>query len=81
MTKLNKLEKYLKSGASATPRQITGMFNIANPSAAIHQLRSNGLCVYTNRATLRNGTQTVKYNVGKPTKKMVQALHALGFFG
>lgn len=80
MTKLSRLEKYLKSGATATPRQITGMFGIANPSAAIHQLRAGGVCVYTNEATLRDGTQTVKYKVGAPTRKMVSALHALGFF-
>jgi hypothetical protein len=81
MTKLSKLEKFLKSGASATPKQITGMFGIANPSAAIHQLRSNGVCVYTNQSQLRDGTQTVRYQIGRPTKKMVKALHALGFFG
>ena len=80
MSKVSKLEKFLKSGSTATPRQIQGMFGISNPSAAIHQLRSTGVCVYTNQVTLRDGTQTVKYKVGTPTRKMVRALHALGFF-
>lgn len=80
MTKLSKLEAYLKSGSSATPRQITGMFGLQNPTAAIHALRSKGVCVYANEATLSTGERTIKYAVGKPTKKMIQVVHALGLF-
>lgn len=80
MTKLSRLEAYLKSGASATPRQITGMFGLKNPTAAVHKLRSQGICVYANTATLKNGTATVKYSIGRPTKKMIQVAHALGMF-
>lgn len=80
MTKLSRLEAYLKSGSTATPRQITGMFGLQNPTAAIHALRSKGVCVYANEATLTTGERTIKYAVGKPTKKMVQVAHALGLF-
>jgi hypothetical protein len=80
MSKIERLKSYLQSGSTATPRQITGMFGIANPTAAIHTLRSEGLCVYANRTTLRNGTQTTKYRVGTPTREMVRAAHALGLF-
>lgn len=80
MTKLSRLEAYLKSGASATPRQITGMFGLQNPTAAIHALRSQGVCVYGNETTLKSGERTVKYRVGKPTKQMIQVAHALGLF-
>lgn len=80
MTKLSKLEAYLKSGASATPRQITGMFGLQNPTAAIHSLRSQGVCVYANASTLKTGERTVKYTIGKPTKSMVKVAHALGLF-
>jgi hypothetical protein len=80
MTKLSRLEKYLKSGSSATPRQISGMFGLQNPTAAIHNLRSKGLCVYTNKVTLTTGEPTVKYSIGAPTKKMVRIAHALGLF-
>ena len=79
MSKLNKLENYLKSGASATPRQISSMFGLTNPSAAIYELRSRGNLIYCNQATLANGQRTVRYQIGKPTKKMIRALHALGF--
>jgi hypothetical protein len=80
MSKLNSLKSYLVSGNTATPKQIQKMFGIANPSAAIHALRSEGLCVYTNQTKLKNGTQTVKYRVGAPTKEMVQVAHMLGLF-
>jgi len=80
MSKLSRLEKYLKSGSTATPRQITGMFGLQNPTSAIHALRSAGLCVYANKATLSTGVTTVKYSVGKPTKKMIAMAHALGMF-
>lgn len=80
MTKLDKLENYLKSGATATPKQITGMFGLKNPTAAIYALRERGVCVYANKATLSNGTTTTKYVVGGPSKKMVRVAHALGLF-
>lgn len=80
MTKLARLEAYLKSGSTATPRQITGMFGLQNPTAAIHALRSKGVCVYANESTLSSGERTIKYKVGKPTANMVQVAHALGMF-
>lgn len=80
MTKLSRLESYLKSGATATPRQITGMFGLKNPTSAIHALRSSGVCIYANTATLKNGQRTVKYKVGPASKNMVKIAHALGYF-
>ena len=80
MSKLARLEKYLNSGSTATPRQITGMFGIANPTAAIHALRSKGVCVYANQATLSTGERTTKYAVGRPTKAMIQVAHSRGLF-
>jgi hypothetical protein len=80
MSKIERLKSYLASGATATPTQITGMFGLQNPTAAIHQLRSDGICVYANKATLKSGKQTTKYRVGSPTKSMVQTAHALGLF-
>jgi hypothetical protein len=28
-------------------------------------------CIYSNKATLHDGTETVKYRIGKPSKRMV----------
>lgn len=80
MSKMNRLANYLQSGSEATPKQIQKMFKISNPSAAIYTLRSKGMLIYANSATLKDGTETVKYKIGKPTKNMVKALHSLGFF-
>ena len=80
MTKLQRLESYLVAGNEATARQITSMFGIKNPTAAVHALRAKGVCVYGNEATLYTGEKTTKYKVGKPTKNMIKIAHAMGLF-
>lgn len=80
MSKIERLKSYLASGATATPKQIRSMFGLQNPTAAIHQLRTEGVCIYANKATLKTGEQTTKYRVGAPSKAMVQAAHAQGLF-
>lgn len=81
MTKINKLEAYLRTGKSVTQKQITSMFGLKNPTAAIHALRQSGLCVYANEATLYDGTRAIKYRVGQPTRAMIAVLAQLGAFG
>lgn len=71
MSKIAKVKAQLVSGAELTPRQIKGTFGLKNPYDAIYQLRNQGVCVYTNKATLADGTETVKYRVGTPSKSMV----------
>lgn len=80
MTKLGKLEAFLNSGSTVTARQISGMFGLANPTAAISALRKQGVCVYANEATLRNGERVTKYRIGKPSRAMVTAAFEQGFF-
>jgi hypothetical protein len=71
MSKQAKLLNYLSTGASVTARQIAGSFGLKNPHDAIHQLRSQGHCIYSNKATLADGTETTKYRIGRPSKRMV----------
>jgi hypothetical protein len=71
MSKQAKLLNYLKTGAEVTARQIHGSFGLSNPHDAIYQLRNQGHCIYSNKATLHDGTETVKYRIGKPSKRMV----------
>lgn len=78
MSKTAKVGSYLASGAELTPRQITGTFGLKNPHDAIYQLRNKGMCIYTNKATLSDGTQTVKYRVGTPSKRMVALTRIVG---
>ena len=78
MSKIEKVKTHLMSGAELTPRQISGTFGLKNPYDAIYQLRNQGVCVYTNRATLSDGTPTVKYRVGSPSKRMVALTKLVG---
>jgi predicted transcriptional regulator len=77
MSKQAKLLNYLSTGAEVTARQIAGSFGLKNPHDAIHQLRNQGHCVYSNKATLADGTETTKYRIGKPSRKMVQIANAV----
>ena len=80
MTKAQRLLAFLESGSTATSKQIKGMFGIANPSAVVSQLRSEGNCVYANATKLRDGTPVTKYRLGTPSKAMVARAAAAGFF-
>ena len=71
MSKQAKLLNYLSSGAEVTARQISGSFGLSNPHDAIYQLRNQGHCIYANKAKLHDGTETTKYRLGKPSKRMI----------
>jgi predicted transcriptional regulator len=77
MSKQAKLLNYLSTGAEVTAKQISGSFGLKNPHDAIHQLRSQGHCIYSNRAKLHDGTETTKYRIGKPSKRIIAAANAL----
>ena len=72
MSKQAKLLNYLSSGAEFSARQISGSFGLKNPHDAIYQLRNQGICIYGNKATLSDGTETTKYRIGKPNKRMLR---------
>jgi hypothetical protein len=77
MSKHQKLLNYLEKGNAVTAKQIQGTFGIKSPSRAIHYLREKGNCIYANHATLADGTESVKYRIGKPSKRMVALANAL----
>lgn len=79
MSKLAKLEAYLNTGSAVTAKQIKSMFKLANPTAAVFELRRQGVCIYSNPATLYTGEKTTKYRVGTPSKAMVAAAFAAGY--
>lgn len=66
--RISKLAQALTNGAELTSAQISKVFEIANPTAAITQLRSEGYAIYYNA----NGT----YRLGTPTRRMVAAGYA-----
>ena len=77
MSKQAKLLNHLSKGASITAKQIAGSFGLKNPHDAIHQLRAQGHCIYSNRSKLADGTTTIKYKIGAPSKRMVQIANAV----
>lgn len=77
MSKQAKLLAHLYNGAEVTARQIQGSFGLKNPHGAIHSLREQGHCIYSNKAKLADGTETVKYRVGKPSRRMVAIANAV----
>jgi predicted transcriptional regulator len=71
MSKHAKLLNHLQNGHEVTAKQIEGTFGIKSPSRAVQYLREQGNCVYANKTTLADGTETTKYRIGKPSKRMV----------
>ena len=81
MTKAQRLLNFLESGSTATPAQMQRMFGIANPSAMVYKLRSEGHCIYANPAKLKDGRSVTKYRIGTPSKALVAQAARFGFFG
>lgn len=78
MSRQEKLLKHLETGNAVTAKQIQGVFGLKNPHGAIYTLRNQGHCIYTNVAKLADGTETVKYRLGKPSKRMVALAARVG---
>lgn len=77
MSKQEMLLNQLQRGKSFTAKQIKSSFGIAHPASAIRNLREQGHCVYTNTAKLHDGTPTVKYRIGAPSKRIVRLANAI----
>lgn len=77
MTKQALLLKHFQLGKEFTAKQIAASFGIAHPASAIRHLREAGYSVYSNKVTLSDGTESTKYRLGKPSRKMVQIANAV----
>jgi len=80
MSKTAKLEAFLSAGNTVTAKQIKSMFKLSNPTAAISQLRREGVCIYSNDSKLYSGEKVTRYRVGTPSRAMVAAAAAAGAF-
>ena len=78
MSKQAKLLSHLQTGAELTAKQISGIFGLKNPGRAVHSLRTQGFCVYSNPTTLSSGEKVVKYRIGTPSKRIVALAIAIG---
>ena len=74
MTKQERLLEALKEGQKLTAKQIAARFGIANPTATVSDLRlRGGHAVYANEHKDTKGRMTVKYELGRPSRKVVAA--------
>jgi hypothetical protein len=71
MSKQDLLLKHLSAGKEFTAKQISASFGIVHPASTIRNLREQGYCVYSNTATLSNGSVATKYRLGKPSRRIV----------
>lgn len=67
MTQNEKLFTYLSTGRTITVAQARSRFGVKNLRARINDLRTTGVCVYTNTGS----TGTTQYRVGTPNRAMV----------
>jgi hypothetical protein len=69
-----KLFQALRNGEALTEAQISARFGLKNPTATISSLRLNhGVCVYADEHFDTHNRRTVKYAIGKPSRKLIAA--------
>lgn len=76
MTKIDRVLEALATGEQLTAKQIQARFQVGNPSALVHQLRSEGFSVYANKVTNSKGETRTKYRLGSPSRAVVAAGYA-----
>ena len=73
MTNTERLFNALEEGQELTAKQITARFGIANPRAAVYDLRTSGYPIYLNKRKDTKGRQTLKYRLGTPSRRVIAA--------
>ncbi len=73
ISKQTRLLEALKTGEKLTAAQIKARFSIANPTATVSDLRYSGFAVYANQHTDTKGRVTTKYELGRPSRRVVAA--------
>lgn len=74
LTKRGRLLEALKQGELLTAKQISSRFGIANPTATVSDIRMrDGYAVYANEHVDSRGRVTVKYELGRPSRRVVCA--------
>lgn len=72
MTQNDRLLQFLSTGRSITAAQARSRFGVRNLRARISDLRTSGVCVYTNRTG-----NTTSYRVGTPNRAMVSIAYRI----
>lgn len=74
-SKKSKLITALKAGEALTASQITSRFGIANPRAAVSDLRMDGFAIYFNNGTkdARGRVRASRYRLGNASRAVIAA--------
>jgi len=72
MTNTQRVLEALISGEELTAKQIKARYSVANPTAAIHTLRTQGYPIYLNKRNSSTGS-TMKYRMGTPKRSVIAA--------
>ena len=75
MSAKTKILNYLSKDSqynTLTAQKMQSVFGVANPSAAIDDLRKEGHSIYLNTRVV-NGEKVNFYRIGTPTKRMIAA--------
>lgn len=73
LTKQDRLLRSFSKGNKLTAKQISALFEIANPTATVSALRFRGYAIYANQYTDTKGRPTTKYHLGTPSREVVAA--------
>jgi len=79
MSAKQKMLAVLKGNGTFTTKQARSRFGIKNVAARIHDLRTEGYCIYSNEKTLANGDKTTVYRLGTPTRALVRSAMSAGY--
>jgi len=80
MSAKSKIINYLSKSRgenTLTVAQARARFGITNVAARIEELRAEGHCIYTSKKVLSDGRRVSYYKLGRPTKEMIAAAHAV----
>lgn len=69
-SKTQRLANFFQKGGDITESQARTRFGISNLSATVAELRSQGLCIYTNTLKTKSGEVSL-YRMGRPTREMI----------
>ena len=73
LTKQARVLEALKGGQKLTAKQISARFGVKNPTATVSDLRYSGFAVYANQHKDSKGRVTTKYELGRPSRRVVAA--------
>lgn len=73
MANIDRLFNAFVEGEELTAKQITARYGLANPRAAVYELRTSGYPIYLNKRKDTKGRVKMKYRLGTPSRRVIAA--------